>query len=119
MISELIEDFLKMMAAEKGASPNTIEAYRNDMVQFFDICRKNNVKEINKKDIALYMQELSGLGYATRSVARKVSSLREFFKFLYRYLGCYLHIRFSSCIKVYNTCAFLLDKVNMYVHSFF
>lgn len=83
MISELIEDFLKMMAAEKGASPNTIEAYRNDMVQFFDICRKNNVKEINKKDIALYMQELSGLGYATRSVARKVSSLREFFKFLY------------------------------------
>ena len=83
MISELIDDFLKMMYAEKGASPNTIEAYRNDMGQFFDICHKDNVADINKKDIAIYMRELSELGYATRSVARKVSSLREFFKFLY------------------------------------
>lgn len=83
MISELIDDFLKMMAAEKGASPNTLEAYRNDMEQFFDICRKNKVCEINKKDISFYMQALSEFGYATRTIARKVSSLREFFKFLY------------------------------------
>ena len=83
MTDEFIIDFLKMMSAEKGASANTLDAYQRDMRQFFDICPAINIKDINKKNISFYMQELSKQGYATRSIRRKVSVLREFFKFLY------------------------------------
>ena len=83
MIDALIDDFLKMMLAEKGASLNTIDAYRRDMLMFFDICKQTNLRDITKQDVAVYVQKLSEFGYATRSIARKVASLREFFKFLY------------------------------------
>ncbi len=83
MTDELIADFLKMMSAEKGAAFNTLEAYQRDIVQFFDICQLSSIKNINKKDISFYMQEISKQGYAIRSIGRKVSVLREFFKFLY------------------------------------
>lgn len=80
MIS-LIDDFLDMMRAEIGASENTVDAYRRDLEHFFENCPKP-VKQIAAEDIALYVQELNKQ-YAAKSVARKVSTLRDFFKFLY------------------------------------
>lgn len=80
MIS-LIDDFLDMMRAEIGASENTVDAYRRDLEHFFENCPKT-VKQIAADDIALYVQKLNKQ-YAAKSVARKVSTLRDFFKFLY------------------------------------
>lgn len=73
-----------MMTAEKGASPNTVDAYRRDVEQFFEICPVKDVAAIGKKDLSGYLRALSDEKvYATRSVCRKISTIREFFKFLY------------------------------------
>ncbi len=79
----LIESFLNMMAAEAGASVNTLEAYRRDLLQYEEITKNKPVDKVSNDDIAAYVQELSREGYAAKSVARKVSAVRDYFKFLY------------------------------------
>lgn len=79
----LIESFLNMMAAEAGASVNTLEAYRRDLLQYEEITGNKPVDQVNNDDIAAYVQALSREGYAAKSVARKVSAIRDYFKFLY------------------------------------
>lgn len=49
MIERLVTEFLEMMTAEKGASPNTVDAYRRDVEQFFEICPVKDVAAIGKK----------------------------------------------------------------------
>lgn len=79
---EYISAFLDMMAAEVGASPNTLAAYRRDLVQFFEYCLLP-MEQIQTKDIASYISRLHDKSYAVKSVSRKISVLRDFFKFLY------------------------------------
>ena len=43
-----VESFLEMMAAEKGAAQNTIEAYRRDIEQFLEYCATDNLKKYQK-----------------------------------------------------------------------
>lgn len=81
MSSAVIQDFLDMLTAEKGASANTIAAYRYDLMQFFKIA-KTDYQQITRKGIVGYLKELNKLCYAQKSQARKLSALREFFKFL-------------------------------------
>ena len=78
-----IDSFLNMMRAEVGASANTIDAYRRDLEQFEALCRFQDYKDIKGEDIAGYVQELNRQSYAAKSVARKLSAVRDFFKFLY------------------------------------
>ena len=78
----LLADFLNMMAAEIGASKNTLEAYERDLRQYFAYNGKS-LKEISQGDISAYMQHLGKKGYAPKSAARKLSALKDFFKFLY------------------------------------
>lgn len=82
-ILNLIDSFLNMMVAEVGASANTIEAYRRDMEQFAEYCGSRDWDNVSQDDIAEYIQYLSREGYAAKSVARKISTLKDFFKFLY------------------------------------
>lgn len=81
-MADYITDFLDMMVAEVGASVNTIMSYRYDLEQFEEIC-KCSFTDAKSQDIAEYISELNKRGYATRTVARKISTLRDFYKFLY------------------------------------
>ncbi len=81
MNTRIIQIFLDMLTAEKGASANTIAAYRSDLMQFFEIA-KTDYQQITRKGIVEYLKELNKLCYAQKSQARKLSSLREFCKFL-------------------------------------
>ncbi len=78
-----VESFLEMMAAEKGAAQNTIEAYRRDIEQFLECCATDNLKKISEDDISDFMQYLGKQQRSPKTVARKLSAIREFFKFLY------------------------------------
>ena len=53
-----LEDFLEMLTAERGASENTIEAYRRDIEQFWQICKKQTPQEIDKEAIREYFRFL-------------------------------------------------------------
>lgn len=80
---KLIAYFLERMTAEIGASPNTIDAYGRDLEQFFEYLRGRELESLSKKDLSAYVQFLSAQAYSNKSIARKISSLREFFKFLF------------------------------------
>lgn len=78
-----IDSFLEMMAAEKGAAQNTIAAYRRDLNQFFEFVSVRSVKDITKNDVTAFMQDLGKQKRSPKTMARKLSALKEYFKFLY------------------------------------
>ncbi|MBE6444838.1 MAG: site-specific tyrosine recombinase XerD [Alphaproteobacteria bacterium] len=81
-MSDYINDFLDMMVAELGASPNTIASYRLDLEQFDYQC-KMSLTDVTEHDISDFISWLNRQAYAVRTVARKISVLRDFYKFLY------------------------------------
>lgn len=77
-----IEAFLEMMSAERGASPNTLDAYGRDLRDASDFM-KGKLTKADGTRVARYSSWLAGQGLAPRSQARKLSSLRRFFRFLF------------------------------------
>lgn len=72
-----------MMSAERGASANTLEAYGRDVEEFLTYCGGLALKEISRDDVGDFVQYLGRVGRSPKTVARKLSAVREFFKFLY------------------------------------
>lgn len=79
---DFINSFLEMMIAERGASKNTIQAYKTDLLQFIKF-REKKVLRYRKEDIKEFMALLNSQNLSPRTQARKLSSIKEFFKFLY------------------------------------
>lgn len=77
-----IELFLNMVVAEKGASENTIEAYGNDLEQFRAFIN-GDLTQITEEDIECFMNDQGQRCFSPKTLARRLSALREFFKFLY------------------------------------
>lgn len=80
----LLHDFLDYLKVEKGVSRLTVSAYEHDMAQFSDFLakRKRSLDAARRQDVrdfldALFSDQLDG-----RSVARKLSSARQFYKYL-------------------------------------
>jgi len=83
----LIESFLQYLQYEKNYSSHTVESYKNDLLQFKDfIFGKDElvISEITTVDVRRWVVSLMGGGYSPRSVNRKLSSLKSFFKYLQR-----------------------------------
>lgn len=79
-----IESFLEMMAAERGASLNTLEAYRRDILKCTGYlqARQGSVVEASAADIQAFLKHLMDEGVTAKTSARMVSVLRQFFQFL-------------------------------------
>ena len=79
-----VESFLEMMAAERGAAPNTVESYRRDLSQFaaFARARGRPPEDADPSIIRKYLRHLSEAGMAPATSARRLSALRQFFRFL-------------------------------------
>jgi integrase/recombinase XerD len=78
----LIEAFLEMMSAERGAADNTLQSYRRDLEDAAQAIGGSLAKAGNA-DIRAYLGSIAARGFAASSQARKLSALRQFFKFLY------------------------------------
>jgi integrase/recombinase XerD len=81
----LIESFLEMLSAERGAARNTLEAYRRDLLDYAGhlmACGKALDTAVTR-DIEAYLERLHDAGFAASTSARRVSSLKQFYKFLY------------------------------------
>lgn len=87
-MDELIDRFLRYQRVEKNASPHTIASYQRDILQFCGfICDDvaGAVKQpVTRRTLRRYLGHLQAAGYARSSIARKLSSLRSFFRFLVR-----------------------------------
>lgn len=77
-----IEAFLEMMSAERGAAPNTLSSYRRDLEDAAGSIR-GGLAGASTADIRAYLDDIVARDFAPTSQARKLSSLRQFFKFLY------------------------------------
>ncbi|MBI4647194.1 MAG: tyrosine-type recombinase/integrase [Bacteroidia bacterium] len=83
-----INSFLNYLLYEKRYSPHTIESYRTDIEQFRNYCNNLNGTFqpgiINHRHIRDWVIELINNNISTRSVNRKISTLKKFYKFLLR-----------------------------------
>lgn len=79
----ILDRFFLYLRMEKGLSENTLEAYSTDINRFLEYLthQKNSLTEVKVEDLIAYISWLSQ-GLSKRSVARNVSSLRSFFRFL-------------------------------------
>ncbi|HUK09795.1 MAG TPA: site-specific tyrosine recombinase XerD [Stellaceae bacterium] len=79
-----IEAFLEMLAAERGAARATVEAYRRDLAAaaLFLAHSATSLDEAGPEDLRRYIAALARRSLAPRSVARRLSALRQFFRFL-------------------------------------
>lgn len=80
-----IEAFLEMMSAERGAAANTLAAYERDLTDLreFLASRKVSIGAVGSSELSAYISDLAKRGFETTSQARRLSSMRQFFKFLY------------------------------------
>nr|WP_321455662.1 site-specific tyrosine recombinase XerD [uncultured Cohaesibacter sp.] len=83
---QAIHLFLDSLSAEKGASNNTLEAYARDLNDLDDFLSSHGARfeSCSLEDLRSYLAELNDRDLATSSVARKISSMRQIFRFLYR-----------------------------------
>jgi integrase/recombinase XerD len=80
-----IEAFLEMLSAERGAASNTLAAYGRDLTDFYASVRARGqkIQSANADDVRAYMNELSDAGMAASTSARRLSAIRQFYRFLF------------------------------------
>ncbi len=79
----LIEQFLEMMSAERGAAHNTLLAYRRDLDDLAGFLkgRRTSVIKASQTDLQNWMTYLNRRGLGARTAARKLSALRRLYRF--------------------------------------
>ena len=75
--------FLEMMSAERGASPNTLDAYGRDLLDASEYCGLRLVTA-SSSDLSGWLADLAARGMAPSTQARKLSAVRRFFRFLFQ-----------------------------------
>ncbi|WP_198342122.1 tyrosine-type recombinase/integrase [Polaribacter sp. SA4-10] len=82
----MIKSFLEYLSLEKKYSVHTVTAYKNDLISFRDFCEteynQENLVEVHYSQIRSWIVSLVALEVSNRSINRKISSLKSFYKFL-------------------------------------
>jgi integrase/recombinase XerD len=82
-LTAAISSFLTHARVEKGLSSNTVSAYRRDLLKFgaFAEKRKVSLEKISRDDLVEFLASLYRLNLESRTVARHLVTLRNFFRF--------------------------------------
>lgn len=85
-MARLFDAYLDYLAGEKNASPHTITAYKKDLEDYFAYLEKRGLAEVDADHLTIrrYMTDLRDQGISKNSMARKMSSLRSYYRFLIR-----------------------------------
>ncbi len=86
MVPIVIQDFCKYIAFQKRCSKHTLEAYKTDLTQYFDFAQSQyqikDLLEIDHDIIRSWIVSMLEEGISPRTVNRKISTLKSFYKFL-------------------------------------
>lgn len=86
-MKEYIINFIKEIEFEKKYSIHTIDGYTKDLNFFIEYLNEKNIKNYNDVDYNLireYISYLYDLGHSNKTISRNISSIRSFFKYLYK-----------------------------------
>jgi integrase/recombinase XerD len=83
--AHLVEAFLEMMSAERGAAANTLASYRRDLADYGAFLSRHSVgyERAAIRHVRDYMVDLDDRGFAATSAARRLSAIRQFHQFLF------------------------------------
>jgi len=87
MIEKLSLDFVAKLEHEKGFSEHTLRAYHKDLLQFDNFLKaekRSSLESINNLLLRRFLAVLRSKNYSKTTIARKLASIRSFFKFLIR-----------------------------------
>ena len=83
-----LQDFLNYLTFQKRYSPHTIISYQNDLTNFFDFIlaeyKISKLNEITASIVRTWLASLKENKYSPKSINRKISSLKAFFKYQLR-----------------------------------
>ena len=71
-----------MLVVERGAAPNTLDSYGRDLRHFSEF-NGSAIDQANAEDIRKYLVQMEREGMAPSTAARRLSALRQFFRFIY------------------------------------
>ncbi len=84
---DLIDDFTGYLTVERGASPNTVSAYRYDLLLYSDFLLDRGVRSpdaVKRDDVSAWISHLREQGSAPKTVERRVAAVKSFHRFLVR-----------------------------------
>jgi tyrosine recombinase XerC len=87
MIEKLSLDFIAKLEHEKGFSEHTLRAYHKDLLQFDNFLKaekRSSLESVNHLLLRRFLAVLRSKNYSKTTIARKLASIRSFFKFLIR-----------------------------------
>lgn len=85
MIEKFLEDFLNYLSIEKNYSTNTIKSYKRDLEDFINFLESQKISSLESLEpfhIRLYLFSLKREKKSATTIARKLSSIRSFLKYL-------------------------------------
>src|ERR1700729_2422057 len=82
--ARVVREFVAYLRVEKGLRPASCEAYQRDLEQFAEHVEMRNglLSGATQADVRGFMERLRGYGVESRSIARKLSCLRGFYRWL-------------------------------------
>ena len=83
----LFDNYIQYLQAERNASPYTVRNYTTDLLGFFQFLRTKEIsslEEIDKHALRDYLSHLMEQGFVKASIARKLSAIRSFYRYLLR-----------------------------------
>ncbi len=86
-MQEVFNKYINYLEAERNASPYTVRNYTTDLLDFFDFLRANGIsslKEVDRLTLRDYLSHLMQHGFVKASIARKLSAIRSFYRYLLR-----------------------------------
>ncbi len=86
-MQEVFNKYIDYLQAERNASPYTVRNYTNDLMEFFNFVMSKGIdsfNKVNKETLRSYLSHLMEQGKAKSSIARRLSAIRSFYRFLMR-----------------------------------
>mgnify|MGYP001294093484 FL=1 len=85
-MNQHIENFIEMMSVERAASTNTLISYKHDLINLLRYVtrKKLSLEKVENTIMREYLREISKSGVTSSSLARQMSTIRQFYKFLFQ-----------------------------------
>jgi len=86
-MQEIFNKYVDYLRVERNASPYTVRNYTDALLKFFDYVKNKNIaslRDVNKQTLRGYLSYLMEEGFAKSSIARRLSAIRSFYRYLMR-----------------------------------